>query len=452
MKKLFTLLLVLACYVGTASADNVTKRIVIITSSNFQSNKTGGLAIHAWYSDSGTTLESWGDDAEHMSTIANYNPSSGYGLWSIDLTFDSTKDVKFMVYDWGNKDWKSTDATQQVINSSSNKYYSFDVDDTNKLAERGDLKYYAYLYDGTDWEKTELTSSDEYTKTITIDNQTSFNSSLVLIVAPSFALDDDAFSSNDKRWDFMIRPWGENQDKGFMSQEDLSCGSYASNSNSLKLKNRTYYKFTFYPIGWKYYLNPYIEKQITSVEYATLGTPDGWKMKVPEGVTAYYVTGVADGEATMSSAIAKDKTLPGNNGFLIQGSAGNYKFYASNDDPESTEGNMMVSTGENGVVAGSVPDDAYILALNDEGNEACFYKYSGTGNISAFKAYLNASSPAKSLAFNFDGNKEEEEVTAINAIANTVDSSAAMFNLAGQRVNNDYKGVVVKNGKKFIVK
>ena len=34
----------------------------------------------------------------------------------------------------------------------------------------------------------------------------------------------------------------------------------------------------------------------------------------------------------------------------------------------------------------------------------------------------------------------------------TLDDSAPMFNLAGQRVNKDYKGVVIQNGNKFIVK
>ena len=38
-----------------------------------------------------------------------------------------------------------------------------------------------------------------------------------------------------------------------------------------------------------------------------------------------------------------------------------------------------------------------------------------------------------------------------NVVNKTVDSSAS-FNLAGQRVSKDYKGIVVKNGKKYIAK
>lgn len=44
--------------------------------------------------------------------------------------------------------------------------------------------------------------------------------------------------------------------------------------------------------------------------------------------------------------------------------------------------------------------------------------------------------------------------TGINATtaATAVDSKTALYNLAGQKVNKDYKGIVIQNGKKFINK
>lgn len=42
--------------------------------------------------------------------------------------------------------------------------------------------------------------------------------------------------------------------------------------------------------------------------------------------------------------------------------------------------------------------------------------------------------------------------TAINAISDNAETSDAIYNIAGQRIGNNYKGVVVKNGKKFIQK
>ena len=41
-------------------------------------------------------------------------------------------------------------------------------------------------------------------------------------------------------------------------------------------------------------------------------------------------------------------------------------------------------------------------------------------------------------------------LTNINAISADTDANAPAYNVAGQRVNSSYKGVVVKNGKKFI--
>jgi hypothetical protein len=47
------------------------------------------------------------------------------------------------------------------------------------------------------------------------------------------------------------------------------------------------------------------------------------------------------------------------------------------------------------------------------------------------------------------------ETTGINTIDNeplTLDHDAPMFNLAGQKVNANYKGIAIKKGKKFVVK
>ena len=40
----------------------------------------------------------------------------------------------------------------------------------------------------------------------------------------------------------------------------------------------------------------------------------------------------------------------------------------------------------------------------------------------------------------------------INDITTDVDKNAPKYNLAGQRVDNNYKGVVIQNGKKFMNK
>ena len=44
------------------------------------------------------------------------------------------------------------------------------------------------------------------------------------------------------------------------------------------------------------------------------------------------------------------------------------------------------------------------------------------------------------------------EAGIINVKEDVVKANGAIYNLAGQRVSKDYKGIVVKNGKKFVVK
>jgi len=65
-----------------------------------------------------------------------------------------------------------------------------------------------------------------------------------------------------------------------------------------------------------------------------------------------------------------------------------------------------------------------------------FKKYSGTGNIKVSKIVITPI-----------------ETTGINEISSAAASkSSAAYNLAGQRVSDSFKGIQIKNGKKFIVK
>ena len=41
---------------------------------------------------------------------------------------------------------------------------------------------------------------------------------------------------------------------------------------------------------------------------------------------------------------------------------------------------------------------------------------------------------------------------AIRSISKPTTASASTYNLQGQRVSNSYKGVIIRNGKKYIVK
>jgi hypothetical protein len=44
------------------------------------------------------------------------------------------------------------------------------------------------------------------------------------------------------------------------------------------------------------------------------------------------------------------------------------------------------------------------------------------------------------------------ELDGINEVKTTRSNSDVTYNMAGQRISKDYKGLVIRNGKKFIKK
>jgi hypothetical protein len=47
---------------------------------------------------------------------------------------------------------------------------------------------------------------------------------------------------------------------------------------------------------------------------------------------------------------------------------------------------------------------------------------------------------------------EEEEAAGIAAVTSNKSAAAVIYNIAGQKVDGSYKGLGIKNGKKFFVK
>lgn len=92
------------------------------------------------------------------------------------------------------------------------------------------------------------------------------------------------------------------------------------------------------------------------------------------------------------------------------------------------------------------PENSYKLGRIDD-VVGFWYAY-GNGTIKANKAYIQAAegSEIKGFTFNF------ADATGIKAVSAPEVNNDAIYNLVGQQVTKNYKGVVVKNGKKFLNK
>ena len=164
---------------------------------------------------------------------------------------------------------------------------------------------------------------------------------------------------------------------------------------------------------------------------------------IPGGVEAYTLTYTSGDDAAVATKITTG-TIPANTPVLLNGSDSKEFIGASvavDVDADATN----VSGAMTGVFEATyVPEDAYVLQNGAEG--LGFYIVAAANTITAkpFRAYLTASTPARSLKIVFD-----DETTGINEVNVVKDKS--YFNLGGQRVSKPTKGLYIMNGKKVIV-
>lgn len=168
---------------------------------------------------------------------------------------------------------------------------------------------------------------------------------------------------------------------------------------------------------------------------------------VPDGVTLYSIKSAS----TESVVIEEATTLTRETAYIIKAdAAGNYVFEGGNN-PCGAGNNLATAAG--GVTITSTltkttaPDGAYMFNSSNE-----LAKVSGTGvTLYPFAGYISAGLPEEAsakLTITTDDN-----VTAIeSATISTTSADDAIYNISGQRVNKSYKGLVVKNGKKYINK
>lgn len=181
---------------------------------------------------------------------------------------------------------------------------------------------------------------------------------------------------------------------------------------------------------------------VTSAGASTLVLP--YEATIPEGVKAYTLE-YKEGEA---KAIATELTgsIPANTPVLINAVAGTYNFHGTKTPWEKTERKVGALT--------SVRACKYALpgwyVLQDHNGEVGFYRVEKENfvMIGANRAYLTPSDATTAAKINI----EYSEATGITSIKTTTIENDVMYNLAGQKVGNDYRGIVIKNGHKFFNK
>lgn len=97
-------------------------------------------------------------------------------------------------------------------------------------------------------------------------------------------------------------------------------------------------------------------------------------------------------------------------------------------------------------------DAATLYALATKDGVTAFYRVKKDSPIPAKRCYLEVNGTSQKAAF-YSLGTNFGETTGISSVENKVEKAdAPVYNLAGQLVGKDYKGLVIKNGKKFVIK
>lgn len=192
-----------------------------------------------------------------------------------------------------------------------------------------------------------------------------------------------------------------------------------------------------------------VSVEISPADYTTFSSEYTLNLdELPQGLEAYYVkeSGINEGESTVTISPATGNVKAGV-GLIFKGSGHNYSVSVGTAGAE-LEGNLLVAVKEETIA----PQGSYVFAYKEGeyAETAAFYQVGEyEAKVPAGKAYLSKSaSEAKVLRIVFG----DENPTAIEAVAAETEADGALYNVAGQQVGSDYKGIVIKNGKKYLNK
>ena len=178
-------------------------------------------------------------------------------------------------------------------------------------------------------------------------------------------------------------------------------------------------------------------------------------VNIPEGLSAWEAV---DYDETVGLKFTKTNVIGGNFPYIVRNTADhdidlsftgagdiNFKSYVNNEANKKQVGSTNIWFCGNWKEALVTNGTQWII--KNDGIHASVVKANGT-MISPFRAYFTGIPEGASAKLNFiDG-----EATGINGVNAEAAADGAIYNLAGQKVSAAYKGIVIKNGKKYLMK
>lgn len=177
-----------------------------------------------------------------------------------------------------------------------------------------------------------------------------------------------------------------------------------------------------------------------------------YPVTIPEGIEAY--TGTLDAKEETLTMKTVEGTIPAKTAVIVKSATAKPYVFKETSTAASIESNSLKGvTADTDITELVTTTGKTLLTLGTKGGKVAFRKpATSTTQVKANKAYLLVNTPSgekpKTVKMIFDG-----ETTGISEFtANEDATNAPLFNLNGQRVNANAKGLLIKNGKKIIIK
>ena len=193
------------------------------------------------------------------------------------------------------------------------------------------------------------------------------------------------------------------------------------------------------PVGWI----DYQRTGLTEGKFGTICLPYDATVK---GATVYYLDSkVMDGSNLKGVNLSVVENLVAGKAYIFKATGTTLTATYSGSYSDAIAGAMV---GNLSSTAKSVPEGDYIIYNNS-------ITKAGTGvTIGQYRGYIDISAvpEASARSIDFIAVDGEEETDGINSVHGVELNSSEMYNLSGQKVSSNYKGIVIQNGKKSINK
>lgn len=183
------------------------------------------------------------------------------------------------------------------------------------------------------------------------------------------------------------------------------------------------------------------QAKVSSAGWATFVSRRSVDFSKTNDITAFTVKYDATAnQVTLSPVTA----IPGNTAVVVKGDAGSYSLQRGEPGTTVADNDLKFSATDTKVTA---PYSIYVLAQH--GGGCGFYPVKAGETLAPYKGYLTIPAASSAKPYYAISNSTTGITNAVKATKNT---DGVRYNLAGQRVNDNYQGLVIVNGHKVIMK